>query len=354
MNENPESDAPWEEIAPHLDAALAELSEPDRDAVLLRYFENKPAQEMAAILGITAEAAQKRVSRAVERLRENFAKRGITAGAAGLSGSISANAVQVAPAGLAATFSIAVLSGKSTAIATTRILAMTTLRKNLVAITLTVIAGAGIYFAVTAANPPGHADTSQERPAARKTKNPRPSQGNSPVENKNRALSGKLPVEREDIAKIPWPNALVNFPPVSAGDDARLSFGRYEITRRRPPDLVGGSGTGGHWVEIELRDTKSSWSSTSTMQSVGGRLLEDHGGRPQIENWGRGGGGNWTRQLYRNISGEYKRVRTDEFLQWIRPGIENSPTTEPPFGPRGEDDLIGRILYFVETRIPES
>jgi RNA polymerase sigma factor (sigma-70 family) len=33
MNEDRETEAPWEEIAPHLDAALAELSEPDRDAV---------------------------------------------------------------------------------------------------------------------------------------------------------------------------------------------------------------------------------------------------------------------------------------------------------------------------------
>lgn len=34
-------DASWEQIAPHLDAALGELSEPDRDALLLRYFQKK-------------------------------------------------------------------------------------------------------------------------------------------------------------------------------------------------------------------------------------------------------------------------------------------------------------------------
>src|SRR5580765_1357453 len=74
-------DAPWEQIAPHLDAALGELSEADRDALLLRYFERKSAQEMAQTLGVSEEAAQKRVSRATERLREFFVKRGITAGA---------------------------------------------------------------------------------------------------------------------------------------------------------------------------------------------------------------------------------------------------------------------------------
>jgi RNA polymerase sigma factor (sigma-70 family) len=100
-----EPDDVWEHIAPHLDAALGELSESDRDALLLRYFERKSAQEMAQVLGISDEAAQKRVSRAVERLREFFAKRGVTVGASGLVAVILANAVQAAPVGLALTIS---------------------------------------------------------------------------------------------------------------------------------------------------------------------------------------------------------------------------------------------------------
>ena len=103
-----ESDANWKHIAPHLDAALGELSQPDRDALLLRYFERKSAHEMAQVLGVSDEAAQKRVSRAVERLREFFAKRGVTVGASGLIVFLSANAVQAAPVGLAVTISTAV------------------------------------------------------------------------------------------------------------------------------------------------------------------------------------------------------------------------------------------------------
>ena len=76
-----EPDAVWEKIAPQLDTALGELSEPDRDALLLRYFERKSAREMAQTLGTTEDAAQKRVSRAVERLREFFSKRNVTIGA---------------------------------------------------------------------------------------------------------------------------------------------------------------------------------------------------------------------------------------------------------------------------------
>src|SRR5580765_3966057 len=41
-----EPDATWEQIAPHLDPALGQLSEPDRDAVLLRYFQRQSAREM--------------------------------------------------------------------------------------------------------------------------------------------------------------------------------------------------------------------------------------------------------------------------------------------------------------------
>jgi RNA polymerase sigma factor (sigma-70 family) len=146
MNEFPETEAPWEEIAPHLDAALAELSEPDRDAVLLRYFENKPAQEMATILGISAEAAQKRVSRAVERLRENFAKRGVPVGSTGLAGVISVNAVQAAPAGLAAASLSAVFAGEAGVFLATKALAITAIQKAIVGATVVaLIAGATIY-----------------------------------------------------------------------------------------------------------------------------------------------------------------------------------------------------------------
>src|SRR5204862_2812314 len=137
MNEllSAEPDHVWEQIAPHLDAALSDLGEPDRDALMLRYFERKSAREMAGILGTSEDAAQKRVSRAVERLREFFAKRGVTVGASGLVVIISANAVQTAPIGLAITISTAAAApvigttiAASTTATTTQVLAMTTLQ----------------------------------------------------------------------------------------------------------------------------------------------------------------------------------------------------------------------------------
>ncbi|MFO1460087.1 MAG: sigma-70 family RNA polymerase sigma factor [Verrucomicrobiota bacterium] len=92
----------WDDLSPHLDAAIAGLSDPDRDALLLRYFERRTSREIANRLGIGEEAAQKRVTRAMERLRDGLAARGIPVSVAALSGSVATQAVQVAPAGLAA------------------------------------------------------------------------------------------------------------------------------------------------------------------------------------------------------------------------------------------------------------
>jgi RNA polymerase sigma factor (sigma-70 family) len=146
-----EPDASWDHIAPHLDAALGELDEADRDAVMLRYFERKSALEMAQIFGVSDAAAQKRVSRAVERLREFFAKRGVKVGASGLVVVVSANAVQAAPVGLALTISTATAAIAGTTLATTVIATHTTMNwlnlKAVAAIAAAALtAGTGSYL----------------------------------------------------------------------------------------------------------------------------------------------------------------------------------------------------------------
>ncbi len=73
--------ADWTHIEPLLDEAMDALDETDRAAILLRFFENKSLREVGTALGASDDAAQKRVSRAIERLREFFAKRGVTAAA---------------------------------------------------------------------------------------------------------------------------------------------------------------------------------------------------------------------------------------------------------------------------------
>jgi RNA polymerase sigma factor (sigma-70 family) len=108
----------WTQIAPLLDDAISNLNERDRNAILLRYFENKSAREMAAALRVDEPAAQKRVTRAVEKLRKFFAKRGVTLTAAAIAGAVSANSVQAAPVGLAATVTAAAAKGAAVSAST--------------------------------------------------------------------------------------------------------------------------------------------------------------------------------------------------------------------------------------------
>ena len=58
MNQLSDNEPLWDNLAPHLDAALGELNDAERDAILLRYFEKKSASEIAALIGISASAAQ--------------------------------------------------------------------------------------------------------------------------------------------------------------------------------------------------------------------------------------------------------------------------------------------------------
>jgi RNA polymerase sigma factor (sigma-70 family) len=152
MNAMNATTADWTHIEPILDEAMHALDDTDRAVVLLRYFKNHDLRSIGATLGISDDAAQKRVSRAVDRLREFFAKRGVTIGASGLAVVISANAVQAAPVGLAVAISTAaVLAGTTLAttatVTATKAIAMTALQKTVVAATIAVLAGAGIYEA---------------------------------------------------------------------------------------------------------------------------------------------------------------------------------------------------------------
>ena len=107
--------AAWQQLAPHLDEAMGRLGETDRDAIVLRFFENKTAREVGAALKLTEAAAHKRVNRALEKLRKIFSKRGVTLSSAIIAGAVSANSVHAAPAALAATISTTAVKGAAVA-----------------------------------------------------------------------------------------------------------------------------------------------------------------------------------------------------------------------------------------------
>ena len=115
LSNEAESDA-WPQIAPLLDAAMSKLSESDRQAIVLRYFDGKSLKEVGAALGGSDDAAKMRVNRAVEKIRLFFKKRGVVVSAAVLTTAISTNSVQAAPVALANTATaLAIGKGVTTA-----------------------------------------------------------------------------------------------------------------------------------------------------------------------------------------------------------------------------------------------
>jgi RNA polymerase sigma factor (sigma-70 family) len=115
LDQTPETKPQWEELRPLLDEAMDSLKSSDRDAIVLRYFEKRTLAETSLALGVEERAGQKRVARALEKLRQIFLKRGVISTAAGLAAVISANSVQAAPAGVTAIISAAALKGSAAA-----------------------------------------------------------------------------------------------------------------------------------------------------------------------------------------------------------------------------------------------
>jgi len=111
--------AVWHQLAPLLDEAMSRLNQRDRDAVMLRFFKDQSVRDIAAALQINEAAAQRRLLRAVEKLRSFFIKRGIAVPAGVLTATISANSVQAAPVALAKSVTtVAVVKGAAASAST--------------------------------------------------------------------------------------------------------------------------------------------------------------------------------------------------------------------------------------------
>ena len=152
---------------------------------------------------------------------------------------------------------------------------------------------------------------------------------------------------------MPWPKVVRDFP---QEETKSFTSGDFKIEYRIPddPEIQAAGGSGGPIIEIKLSDIRGSWSTTFLPQSVGERLLEDFKGKPQIEIWGRGGGGYWSRCLYRFVSGRYRCVRIDDFEETPRHHNEKAATSQTPFARHGKGDPQEDVLHFIETRIPDT
>jgi RNA polymerase sigma factor (sigma-70 family) len=110
-----ETEADWKQIAPLLDSAVNQLPERDREVIVMRFFGAKSAREIGEALRVSEEAAQKRVTRALERLRGIFAREGVTLSAAALAALFVSNATAAVPQGLALSVTTGALAGSSAA-----------------------------------------------------------------------------------------------------------------------------------------------------------------------------------------------------------------------------------------------
>ncbi|HEY0549069.1 MAG TPA: sigma-70 family RNA polymerase sigma factor, partial [Verrucomicrobiae bacterium] len=144
-----ETENPWIEISPCLDAALADLKETDRNAILLRFFEKRDYKQLGRALGLSDDAAQKRVARALEKLRDFLTRHGIALSVAALAGALTENAVQAAPSGLVASTFIGVTTGSATVAGTSLI--QSTLKAFLYARLCATGAVAGVLLATIGA-----------------------------------------------------------------------------------------------------------------------------------------------------------------------------------------------------------
>ena len=105
--EAPVDPAPW---GPILEEALAQLPDPDRTALTLRFFEERDLRSVGEALGVSEEAARKRIDRALAKLAAKLGPEGTCLTPATLATMLSAAAFSSPPAGLAAAISATALT----------------------------------------------------------------------------------------------------------------------------------------------------------------------------------------------------------------------------------------------------
>ena len=106
---NPPDAANWSALESSLDEAVEALPAPDRDAILLRFYQKHTHAGVGRHLGVNEDAARMRIQRALEKLRELLARRGVTTTAAALAATLPTHAISAAPAALAASISSAAI-----------------------------------------------------------------------------------------------------------------------------------------------------------------------------------------------------------------------------------------------------
>lgn len=237
LHPSAESTPEWELVRPALDEALAALNGTEREAMLLRFFKNQGFQAIGAALGTSDDAAQKRVDRALEKLRAHLARHGITTTAAMLSAVLTTNAVESAPAGLAAKLAAASLASAAASTSSTL-----TIVKLLTLTPTKAVIGAGITAGLAAWLAVDHSSLStmrQENAALRRQLSqpvPPPAESQPPAQATTDAAElAQLRGEHSELLRLRGEVAVLRARPVATNQPASAldAADRAELTQLR-------------------------------------------------------------------------------------------------------------------------
>ena len=92
----------WSDVSPLLEQMVARLRPGDREVILMRFYQSQSMAQIGTAIGVSEDAARKRVATAVQRLRDLLQRKGVVASVVGLSALMAANTTHAAPATLAA------------------------------------------------------------------------------------------------------------------------------------------------------------------------------------------------------------------------------------------------------------
>lgn len=199
----------WERLRPVLDAAIDELPETDRVAVVLRFLERRPFAVIGATLQVSEDAARMRTDRALDKLRTMLSRRGITSTSAALAALVTSQPLVSAPANLAAllaTESLATAAATTGGITLFASLMNTTTLATAVCSSLLAF-GAGSYFGLT---------RNLDTPVPPQIETPRHSQQIAALRQGNLSLKAEVARLNADVARLTTANSQLTAPRVAS------------------------------------------------------------------------------------------------------------------------------------------
>lgn len=101
----------WDDVAPLVDEAVAELPGDLREAIVRHFLEGQSHGEIAAELGLSRSGVTRRIQRGIERVRRELRRKGVPLSAGGLAALLPVHAAKAAPATLVQRLGRMALSG---------------------------------------------------------------------------------------------------------------------------------------------------------------------------------------------------------------------------------------------------